>query len=131
MLCFFSKLKHNTSYWHLLVTTKGNYMATKKTTKKVATPDISAEQLTAAIRDKAIELSEGKFSPELFDNFMAALNSKCLDGQKERVEAFMKHRDYTRLGLTVMNAIITKLEEWSYEEAAGLYNSTLGGGDNE
>jgi hypothetical protein len=62
---------------------------------------------------------------------MAALNAKCLDGQKERIEAFMKHRDYTRLGLTVMNAIITKLEEWSYEEAAGLYNSTLGGGDNE
>lgn len=106
-------------------------MATKKTTKKVATPDLSAEQLTAAIRDKAIELSEGKFSPELFDNFMSALNSKCLDGQKDRLEAFMKHRDYQRLGLLVMNAVITKLEEWSYEEAAGLYNSTLGGGDNE
>lgn len=106
-------------------------MATKKSKKVLTQNDLSAEQVTAAIRDKAIELSGGKFSPELFDNFMAALNSKCLDGQKDRIEAYMKHRDYSRLGLTIMNAIISKLEEWSYEEAAGLYNSTLGGGDNE
>jgi len=106
-------------------------MATRKAKKPSVSQDLSAEQVTAAIRDKAIELSGGKFSPELFDNFMDALNSKCLDGQKDRIEAYMKHRDYSRLGLTVMNAIISKLEEWSYEEAAGLYNSTLGGGDNE
>lgn len=92
---------------------------------------MSAEQLTAAIRDKAIELSGDKFNPALFDNFMAALNAKCLDGQKERLEAFMAHRDYQKLGLLIMNAVVSKLEEWSYEEAAGLYNSTLGGGDNE
>lgn len=106
-------------------------MATKKSKKVVAKNDLTAEQVTAAIRDKAIELSEGKFSPELFDNFMDALNHKCLDGQKDRLEAFMKHRDYQRLGLLVMNAVISKLEEWSYEEAAGLYNSTLGGGDEQ
>lgn len=106
-------------------------MATKKSKAAVIKNELSAEQLNAAIVDKAIELSGNKFSPELFDNFMAALNSKCLDGEKERIEAFMKHRDYQRLGLCVMNAIISKLEEWSYEEAAGLYNSTLGGGDNE
>lgn len=106
-------------------------MATKKTAKKVASNDMSAEQLTASIRDKAIELTGDKFNPELFDNFMSALNSKCLDGQKERLEAFMKHRDYQRLGLLIMNAVVSKLEEWAYEEAAGLYNSTLGGGDNE
>lgn len=106
-------------------------MATKKSKPAVIKNDLSADQVTAAIRDKAIELSGDKFNPELFDNFMAALNSKCLDGQKERIEAFMKHRDYQRLGLCIMNAIISKLEEWSYEEAAGLYNTTLGGGDNE
>ena len=106
-------------------------MATKKAKKPSVSQDLSAEQVTAAIRDKAIELSGDKFNPELFDNFMDALNSKCLDGQKDRIEAYMKHRDYSRLGLTIMNAIISKLEEWSYEEAAGLYNSTLGGGDNE
>lgn len=91
--------------------------------------DITAEQLTNAIRDKAIELSMGKFNPELFDNFMAALNAKCLDNQKEKIEAIMADRNYHSLGLCIMNAIISKLEEWSYEEAAGLYNSTLGGGD--
>lgn len=106
-------------------------MASIRLKKAVIKNELSADQVTSAIRDKAIELSGDKFNPELFDNFMAALNAKCLDGKKERIEAFMKHRDYTRLGLTVMNAIITKLEEWSYEEAAGLYNSTLGGGDNE
>lgn len=106
-------------------------MATKKAKKPSVSQDLSAEQMTAAIRDKAIELSGGQFNPELFHNFMAALNSKCLDGQKDRIEAYMKHRDYSRLGLTIMNAIISKLEEWSYEEAAGLYNSTLGGGDEQ
>ena len=106
-------------------------MATRKAKKATPKAELSAEQFDAAIKDKALEILNDKFNPELFDNFMAALNAKCLENDKDRIQAFMKHRDYQRLGLAVMNAIIAKLEEWSYDEAVGLYNSTLGGGDEQ
>lgn len=106
-------------------------MATRKAKKVTSKQELSPEQFDAAIKEKAEELFAGKFNPELFDNFMAALNAKCLDGDKSRIEAFMKHRDYQRLGLAIMNAIVAKLEQWSFDEAAGLYNSTLGGGDEQ
>jgi hypothetical protein len=106
-------------------------MATKKTKKAVTEVVLNGKQLDAAIIDKALELSENKFKPEDFEMFMAAINAKCLEGNKDRIESYMKHRDYNKLGLTIMNAIVAKLEQWSYDEAAGLYNSTLGGGDNE
>lgn len=105
-------------------------MATKKVVKKQE-PVINQAQLDAAIKDKAMELSAEKYSPEQYDNFMAALNAKCLQGDKARIESFMKHRDYTKLGLAVMNAIVAKLDEWAYSEACELYNSTLGGGDEQ
>lgn len=103
-------------------------MATKRATKKEA-PILNEAQLDAAIKDKALELGEGKYSPEQYANFMAALNAKCLDGDKARIESYMKHRDYSKLGLTVMNAIIAQLDKWAYAESAELYNSTLGGGE--
>jgi cupin superfamily acireductone dioxygenase involved in methionine salvage len=98
-------------------------------TEKIKEPIISNEQVDTAIKDKALELSNGKFSVEQFDNFMDALNARCLDNSRDKIEHLMKQRDYANLGLCVMNAIVAKLEEWSYAEAAGLYNSTLGGGD--
>lgn len=103
-------------------------MATKKTVKK-ETPIQNEAQLDAAIKEKAMELSSFKYSPEEYDNFMAALKAKCLDDDKERIQNFMKHRDYTRLGLAVMNAVIAQLDAWAYAESCELYNSTLGGGE--
>ena len=105
-------------------------MATKKVVKKEA-PVINQDQLDAAIKDKAMELSAEKYSPDQYDNFMAALRAKCLDGDKARIESFMKHRDYSRLGLAVMNAIVMQLDAWAYSEACELYNSSLGGGDEQ
>jgi hypothetical protein len=103
-------------------------MAIKKAVKKEVQA-LSQEQVDAAIKEKALELGAGKYSPEQYDNFMAALNAKCLDGNKARIESFMKHRDYQKLGLAVMNAIVTQLDAWAYAESCELYNSTLGGGD--
>jgi hypothetical protein len=103
-------------------------MATKKVVKKEA-PILNQEQADAAIKDKALELGAGKYSPEQFENFMAALNAKCLYGDKARIESFMKQRDYAKLGLCVMNAIVMQLDAWAYSEACELYNSTLGGGE--
>lgn len=105
-------------------------MTAKKPAKKEA-PVLNEKELDDAIKSKALELRSDKFNAEQFDNFMAALNAKCLLNEKARIESYMKHRDYARLGLLVMNAIVAKLDEWAYDEAAGLYNSTLGGGDNE
>jgi hypothetical protein len=93
--------------------------------------EISTDKLLEAIYQKSIELSEIQFNPEKYENFKAALNAGCLDNQKLKIEALMKQRDYANLGLCIMNAIVAELEEWSYEEAAYLYNSSLGGGDNE
>lgn len=93
--------------------------------------EITPEQMRCAIYEKACELSETKYNPELFANITLAINAQCLDIVAENLEGYMKSRDYTQFGLCIMNRIVSQLEEWAYEEAAFLYNSTLGGGDNQ
>lgn len=105
-------------------------MLAEKAKESAVDSEVSTDKLLDAIYQKAIELSETEFNPEKYENFMRALDAKCLDNQKFKIEALMRQRDYANLGLCIMNAVIAELEEWSYEEAAFLYNSTLGGGDD-
>jgi hypothetical protein len=83
------------------------------------------------IKNKALGLSDGKFSVEKFENFAFALKSLSLDKRRHTIEHCMKQRDYVNLGLCVISLVVEELEGWAYDDAAGLYNSTLGGGDND
>lgn len=106
-------------------------MLAENATETTVEVEVSTDKLLDAIYQKAIELSETQFNPEKYENFTTALSAGCLDNQKLKIEALMRQRDYSNLGLCIMNAIVAELEEWSYEEAAFLYNSNLGGGDGE
>jgi hypothetical protein len=92
---------------------------------------IRKQQYDNAIVDKAIALCNKTYLPEDFAMFMRAIDAKCLDPHKFRIQDYMSKKDYSNLGLLIMNAIVIQLDSWAYEEAAGLYNSTLGGGDNQ
>ena len=84
-----------------------------------------------SLNDEVIDLIETKFNPEDFSMFIEAIKSGCFDNYQNKISECFKHRNHEKLGLYVMNAVISKLDQMAEDEIAGQFNSTLGGGTNE
>lgn len=94
-------------------------MATRKKPKK----ELSMSDIT-------LEVSKN-YNPEKYPEFLNAIKSGCLDEHAARIEVYMQHRDFMRLGTLIAKAVVDKVTAWQTEEMAKIYNDSLGGGDEQ